>query len=189
MRRDVVEKKIIGNFKVGDVLDGITVKDEGHRSCHYGIYTIADITDTDLVVYTFSNKDDLKRYPKDKCYTEVDMSDKEMINKYREDIKDFGRKIQRPYEGDRGYHTMDNSCIDYNVLDMVSAFRRQGYDFIGYFELNEYERTECCGKPMEIGIIFSVFDENDVEERYWFHFYRDYLEDMQKEFKEKFENL
>lgn len=189
MRRDKVEKKIIGNFKVGDVLDDITIKDGHHCSSHYAIFTIADITDTDLVVYAFDDKDRLEKYPKDKCYTKVEMSDEEMIEKYREDIKDFGRKIQRPYEGDRGYHTMDNSCIDYDILSMVSAFHHHGYEFIGYFELNEYERRKCCGVPMEIGMIFSIFDEDDIEERYWFHFYRNCLEDMQEEFKEKFENL
>lgn len=189
MRRDKVEKKIIGNFKVGDVLNGITIKDGHYCSSHYAIFTIADITDTDLVVYAFDHKDWLEKYPKDKCYTKVEMSDEEMIEKYREDIKDFGRKIQRPYEGDRGYHTMDNSCIDYDILSMVSAFHYYGYEFIGYFELDKHERRKCCGRPMEIGMIFSIFDEDGIEERYWFHFYRDYIEDMQKEFKEKFENL
>ena len=171
---------LIDAYKVGDKFTSNVIDQRGHS--HMASFTVVDITDTEVILQIYDWKD-TEKYPKDKVYVDIPLTEEELVEKYKYDIIDFYDKIQYPYNGDYGEHSYDNHWYSDDIIEIVQNFKEMEYKFIGYFNLNEYQRKTLCRETYDVGMIFSEEDENGNEYRYWCHFLSRYLEDMKEQYK------
>ena len=167
------KKVYIKDLKVGDKFDILHI----NGGCYMASFELIDKNNQTFTIKIWDKREEV--YPIENAYVEIELTDKELEEKYAEDIKNLVKALSNNYIGDYGYHEMDNRWLLYsnNIGEFASYLKNQNYTVLGYFNLNIKVHD-----GYDIGLIFQDnFDEN----RFWTHACKKYIDEMIQEYKEK----
>lgn len=135
---------------------------EGSRF-HLAWATVKEINPAYVTLMTFGKEEE--KVNSETATFEVKLTDKEICDKYREDVKEIMANLKNRLEYDEiGYHEMWNSWVCYDPYEMAAYCRKEKFKVIGYHEL-EVPKRSWFGYNLEIGIVA----EYENGERFWCH--------------------
>lgn len=107
---------------------------------------------------------------------EIELTDKEIYEKYRKDAKEIYNALQNKLLYDEiGYHEMWNSWLAYDLYKLAQLCRQEKIKIVGYSE-DIIPKNSWAGELLDIG----VCAEYENGERFWCHCSRDIFDYLER---------
>ena len=147
------------HLKIGQRIEGW----KEDNSFHLAWATVKAINSIYVTLMIFGKNEE--KVTSETAMFEVKLTDKEICNKYRNDVKEIMESLKNRLEYDEiGYHEMWNSWVCYDPYEMAAYCRQEKFKIVGYHEL-EVPKRSWTGTWLDIGIVA----EYENGERFWCH--------------------
>lgn len=144
---------------------------EENRTCITSAI-VHDVNSSYVTLYSWWEPENKKKVNSETSMFSVELTEKEIHDKYREDVKEIRAAIHNRLEDyEIGYHEMWNGWVTYDPYELASYCRQEKFKIVGHHEL-AIPKHSFCGLTLDMGIVA----EYENGERFWCHTSKDIID-------------